>query len=75
MLGLVSVGVGVSVYPHFDQVERMHGIVWRPLVKPVTTVDFAFVWRAKSVSAVVREFITAVEQELPPPDAGESGWA
>ena len=75
MLGLVSVGVGVSVYPHFDQVERMHGIVWRLLVKPATTVDFAFVWRAKSVSAVVREFITAVEQELPPPDAGESGWA
>jgi DNA-binding transcriptional LysR family regulator len=75
MLGLVSVGVGVSVYPHFNQVERMHGIVWRPLVKPATSVDFAFVWRAKAVPPVVQEFIAAVEKKLPQPDHGESGWA
>jgi DNA-binding transcriptional LysR family regulator len=59
MLGLVSVGAGVSVYPHFKQVERMDGLVWRPLVKPKVCVDFALVWRANSGSRVIEEFVNS----------------
>lgn len=74
MLGLVSVGVGVSVLPHFEQTERIHGIVWRDLVKPRVSVDFALVWRRQNTSRVMEEFIaTAVKQyparTSPPPES------
>lgn len=66
MLGLVSVGAGVSVYPHFEQVERIRGILWRPLVKPKTWVEFALVWRRDHESRVLREFIEAAAREFVP---------
>ena len=67
MLGLVSVGAGVSVLPHFDQVERIRGIVWRPLNKPKVWVEFALVWRRKNTSRVSEEFIALAAKHFPPP--------
>jgi DNA-binding transcriptional LysR family regulator len=69
MLGLVSVGVGISVLPHFDQVERFHGVVWRELTKPRMWTDYALVWRRQSASAIIEQFVALAEQMFPqPPD-------
>ncbi|HYG34368.1 MAG TPA: LysR substrate-binding domain-containing protein [Clostridia bacterium] len=43
MLGLISVGQGISVLPHFERAERITGIVWRTLAKPRLWTDFALV--------------------------------
>jgi len=45
MLGLISVGLGVSVLPQFEKIERISGIVWRTLSKPLLWWDWALVWR------------------------------
>lgn len=68
VLGLVSVGAGVTVFPHFGEVERMHGIVWRPLVKPRTWVEFALVWRRNHESRVLEEFLALARKKLSTPD-------
>lgn len=68
MLGLVSVGVGVSVLPYFKDVERISGLVWRPLTKPQLWVDWALIWREGDKSSVVQEFIAAAEKAFPVPD-------
>jgi len=73
MLGLISVGVGLSVLPHFEQVERIKGIVWRTLAKPKLWWDFALVWRPPASSRVLEQFLAAAEKEFPPPP--ESGRA
>lgn len=65
MLGLVSVGAGVSVLPHFEQVERFRGIVWRPLVKPKAALESALLWRRQSTSRVLEEFLTLATRRLP----------
>jgi DNA-binding transcriptional LysR family regulator len=64
MLGLISVGVGVGVLPHFEQVERINGIVWRRLTKPELWWDFALVWRQPAVSAVTSRFVGLARKEL-----------
>jgi DNA-binding transcriptional LysR family regulator len=65
MLGLVSAGLGLSVLPHFEQVERFRGLVWRPLVRPKLWVDFALVWRSPGTSPVVEQFIALAEKHFP----------
>ncbi len=64
MLGLISVGAGLSVLPHFQQVEHIAGLVWRPLIKPKMWSDFALVWRKNAPSLVRTEFITLAERKL-----------
>jgi DNA-binding transcriptional LysR family regulator len=59
LLGLVSVGAGIGVLPHFEQVERIRGIVWRPLVKPKVWWEFALVWQRGHESLVLKEFLAA----------------
>jgi len=71
MLGLVSVGAGISVLPYFEQVERFRGVVWRPLTKPKLWTDFALVWRWNAASPVAQQFIALVQEKLPLPE--ESG--
>lgn len=66
MLGLISIGVGLSVLPHFEQVESFRGLVWRPLVKPALWTDFALVWRRAS-SPTVEAFISVAEKIYPLP--------
>ncbi len=67
MLGLISVGLGVSVLPHFEKVERISGIVWRTLSKPRLWWDWALVWRRQAPSRVVKQFVTAAEEMCPLP--------
>lgn len=67
MLGLISVGLGLSVLPHFEQVERIRGLVWRPLTKPKLWTDFALVWRQPASSAVVTQFLALAEKHFPSP--------
>jgi hypothetical protein len=57
MLGLISVGLGVSVLPHFEKIERISGIVWRTLSKPRLWWDRALVWRRQGASRVVEQFV------------------
>jgi DNA-binding transcriptional LysR family regulator len=67
MLGLISAGLGVSVLPHFERVERIQGIVWRTLSKPRLWWDWALVWRPQGVSQVVQHFVAAAEKKFPAP--------
>ena len=67
MLGLISVGLGLSVLPHFEGVEQIRGIVWRTLSKPKLWTDFALVWRQPATSPVVEEFVAAAQKLLPAP--------
>ncbi len=70
MLGLISVGVGISVLPHFHRAERITGLVWRPLLKPRLWTDFALVWREGN-SPVLEAFIRTVGKKFPvPAEAG-----
>ena len=73
MLGLVSVGAGVSVLPHFEQVERIHGIVWRPLIKPKVWVEFALIWRRQNTSRVLEEFLTLAAKQFPEQNTSQAG--
>jgi DNA-binding transcriptional LysR family regulator len=67
MLGLISVGLGLSVLPRFLQVERMNGLIWRPLTKPELWWDWALVWREQPHSPIVEEFIAQARKKFPPP--------
>ena len=66
MLGLISVGVGVGVLPYFEQMERLRGIVWRPLRQPWFW-DSALVWRREKNSRTAEEFIALAAKQFPPP--------
>jgi DNA-binding transcriptional LysR family regulator len=67
ILALVSVGLGLSVLPYFESVERIGGLVWRPLTRPRLWWEFALVWRTETVSAVVERFVSTVQKVLPLP--------
>jgi DNA-binding transcriptional LysR family regulator len=71
MLGLVSVGVGLSVLPHCEGIEGIRGIVWRPLTEPRLWADWALVWRKQAGSAVTEQFAAAAEAEFGRPDQVE----
>jgi DNA-binding transcriptional LysR family regulator len=66
MLGLVSVGAGVSVLPYFDQVERIRGIVWRPLLRPRLWFESALVWHRQKISRTTEEFLALAAKHFPP---------
>jgi DNA-binding transcriptional LysR family regulator len=73
MLGLVSVGAGVSVLPYFEQVEQFSGIVWRPLF-PVRYWESALVWPRQKTSRVIEEFLSLTLKQYAAhrPPGGES---
>ncbi len=68
MLGLISVGLGLSVLPYFDKVERISGLIWRPLTSPKLWVDFALVWRGASSSRVVQQFVSTCQKVIAVPE-------
>ncbi len=72
MLGLISVGAGLSVLPYFEKVERLSGIVWRPLTKPLLWIDWALIWRVQAPSRVVEEFVHTCESIFPAPAQPEA---
>lgn len=65
LLGLISVGLGVSVLPYFENIERINGIVWRTLSKPKLWWDFALVWRRQGASRVVEQFVVTAGKQFP----------
>jgi DNA-binding transcriptional LysR family regulator len=67
MLGLISVGMGLSVLPHFEQVESFRGIVWRPLLKPKLWTDFALAWRREATAPTVEAFVALAQKIYPLP--------
>lgn len=73
MLGLISVGLGIGVLPHFTGVEQIRGIVWRTLSKPKLWTDFALTWRQPATSPVVEEFVATAQKLLRLPN--EAGRA
>jgi DNA-binding transcriptional LysR family regulator len=68
MLGLISVGVGVSVLPHLEDIERISGIVWRTLSRPKLWWHWALVWRRQGASRVVEQFVAAAAKIAPRTD-------
>jgi len=75
MLGLISVGLGVSVLPHFESAERIRGIVWRTLSQPRLYWDWALVWRRRGASRVVEQFVAMAEKKLPqPPESNRADF-
>ena len=68
MLGLISVGLGISVLPYFERIEGIRGIIWRTLSKPRLWWDWALAWRRKGLSKVVEEFVGVAEKELALPE-------
>lgn len=67
MLGLISAGLGLSVLPYFEKVERLAGLVYRPLVKPKLWTDFGLVWRPQTGPSVVSEFMALAAKLFPLP--------
>jgi DNA-binding transcriptional LysR family regulator len=63
ILGLISVGLGISVLPHLERAERIEGITWRPLAKPKMWVEFALAWRPDA-SIVTRQFMAVAASEF-----------
>jgi LysR family transcriptional regulator, benzoate and cis,cis-muconate-responsive activator of ben and cat genes len=74
ILGLISVGLGLAVLPHFDRAERMTGILWRPLTKPKLWIDSALIWRRQGVSRVVEQFLATAQEEFPLPPTELEAW-
>ena len=66
MLGLISVGAGISVLPHFEGIERITGLVWRPMIQPKLWVDSSLIWRQEPGSRAVEEFISTAQAILRP---------
>jgi DNA-binding transcriptional LysR family regulator len=71
MLGLVSVGAGVSVLPYFEQVERIDGIIWRPLL-PLRWWESRLVWRRQQSSRITEEFLALASRQFPHPAPQEA---
>ena len=65
VLGLISVGLGLSVLPYFEKIERISGIVWRTLSKPRLWWDWALVWRRPGASRVVEQFVATAKKQFP----------
>ena len=64
ILGLIALGIGVSVLPRFERIEGIRNLVWRPLVTPRLWVDFALAWRHDNASRVVTEFVATAVKRL-----------
>jgi DNA-binding transcriptional LysR family regulator len=58
MLGLVSVGAGIGVLPHFAESERFRGVVWRPLAPRRAHLEYALVWPADRPSRAASAFLS-----------------
>jgi DNA-binding transcriptional LysR family regulator len=67
MLGLISVGVGIGVLPHFEAMERITGLVWRTLTAPIMNTEFGLVWKPQGTSPVVEKFVGMAERHFPLP--------
>lgn len=61
-LGLVAMGLGISLLPASIQVIRRAGIVYRPLRAPVPHVEMAIAYRGDETSEVLHAFLEVVRE-------------
>jgi DNA-binding transcriptional LysR family regulator len=70
ILALISLGLGIGVLPCFEGIERIAGIVWRPLTKPSLWWDFALAWKPGGPPLAER-FVALAERLSALPDVPE----
>ena len=61
-LGLVAMGLGVSLLPASIQVIRREGVVYRPLRAPIPHVEMALAHRRDDSSEVLQAFLMVVKK-------------
>lgn len=64
ILGLVAVGIGVSLLPASVRLLRSQGVTWRALSQSTTLARTALAWRQASRSAVASAFLDVASQSL-----------
>ncbi len=67
ILGLVAIGIGVSLLPASVRLLRSQGVVYRALPRNGTQTSTALVWRQDSRSSVVSTFLD-VARAVPAPN-------
>jgi len=60
-LGLVAVGVGVSLVPASVERSHRHGVAYRPLATPGPTTDLSLSYRGDNNSPLLEKFRATVE--------------
>mgnify|MGYP003611620557 CR=1 FL=1 len=65
MLGLVALGVGLSLLPRFERAENIRGLVWKPLDRPHLWIDISLVWMKDSPPPALLAFIDRARAMLP----------
>jgi DNA-binding transcriptional LysR family regulator len=58
-INLVAAGIGVAIVPNSTRALRRAGVTYRPLSER-PTAQLVMIWRGKSVSPLLREFLQAV---------------
>jgi len=66
ILGLVAVGIGVSLLPASVRLLRSQGVVYRALPQTGTQANTALAWRQDSRSSVLFTFLDVAKQSLLP---------
>ena len=64
-LVLVGAGLGISLVPESFTHIHMKGVIYRPLVDPVPSVELSVVWRKDSRSPLLLKFIPEFIEHLP----------
>lgn len=61
-LGLVAMGLGISLLPASIQVIQRAGIAYRPLCAPIPQVEMAIAYRRDNTSEVLHAFLKVVRE-------------
>jgi DNA-binding transcriptional LysR family regulator len=64
ILGLVAVGIGVSLLPASVRLLRSQGVLYRALAEATTQARTALAWRQDARSSVVAAFLGSARQSL-----------
>lgn len=64
ILGLVAVGIGISLLPASVCLLRSQGVVYRAVSQTGTQASTALAWRQDSRSSVVSTFLDVAQQSL-----------
>ncbi|MER8960332.1 MULTISPECIES: LysR family transcriptional regulator [unclassified Mesorhizobium] len=62
IIGLVSVGLGVSLLPACLQNLRRHGVVYRPIQGRTLSIDTSIIYRHEQPSPVLKAFLDIVRE-------------
>jgi DNA-binding transcriptional LysR family regulator len=62
IIGLVAVGMGITLLPASIGEWRRRGVIYRPLADVDVLVDMAVAWRKKGANSVVRAFLEVVRE-------------